>query len=123
MTLDSAEDFFTSIGVNRHVPRLARCHGAVRFDIMTPDGVDSWRVDIIKGEVTATRDRSPAEAVVRAEKAIVDGVVRGDVNPVAATLRGVLVVEGNWDLLLLIQRLFNDRQLRAAPDLIDAETK
>jgi hypothetical protein len=123
MTFDSAEEFFASIGADRHVPRLSRCRGSVRFDILSPDAVDSWRVDVVKGDVKVARDDSPAEAVVRADKAIIDGVVRGDVNPVAATLRGVMVVEGNWDLLLLLQRLFNDPALQAGRDPIEAETK
>jgi len=123
MSSDSAVDFFASIGAGRHVPRLSRCRGAVRFDMTTPGGVESWRIDIDKGDVTATRDGAPAEAVVRADKTTIDGIVRGEVNPVAATLRGIVFVEGNWDLLLLIQRMFNDPSLRDAPVPIDAETK
>jgi hypothetical protein len=123
MSSDSAEDFFASIGAGRHVSRLSRCRGSVRFDMVSPAGVESWRIDIEKGDVTAARDGSPADAVARADKEIVDGIIRGDVNPVAATLRGVLAVEGNWDLLLLVPRLLNDPALRDAPVPIEAETK
>ena len=123
MSFDTAADFFAAIGGDFHVQGLSRCHGSVRFDVMRPDGTDSWRVDIMKGDITVTRDDSPADAVVRADKALIDGIVRGDVNPVAATLRGVLVVEGNWDLLLLCQRLFNDPSLGAERELIESQTK
>jgi putative sterol carrier protein len=122
VSIDTAEDFFSAIPDDLHVQRLARCRGSVRFDIVGSRGTDSWRVDINKGDIVVTRDDAPADAVAYADKAVIDGIIRGEVNAVAATLRGVLVVEGNWDLLLLCQRLFNESSLRAEQDVADAKT-
>jgi putative sterol carrier protein len=43
---------------------------------------------------------------MRADKDVFDKLVSGRLNPVAAMLRGDLALEGNWRLLILIQRLF-----------------
>jgi hypothetical protein len=123
VSISTAEEFFTAISGDFHVPRLSRCHGSVRLDLMRRDGSDSWRLDINKGDITVTRDDGPADAVLRADEAVIDGVVRGEVNPVAATLRGVMTVEGNWDLLLLSQRIFRDPTLLAERGLIDSQTQ
>jgi len=43
---------------------------------------------------------------VRADKAVFNGMARGEVNPTAALLRGGLIAEGDPELLLRLQRLF-----------------
>ena len=109
MSGSSTEDFFAALDDHEHFPRLSRCAGAVRFDILGPEGVDhTWRVEIDKGNVSVSEDDAPADAVVRADRVVMDGIVNGEVNAVAATLRGVVAIEGNWDLILMCQRMFAD---------------
>ncbi len=47
-----------------------------------------------------------ASCVVRADRAVFDKVAAGRMNAVAAVLRGDLQVEGDWRLLVRMQRLF-----------------
>jgi putative sterol carrier protein len=110
---DLVVEFFAGLAERGHVHPLRRCTGSVRFDIVSPAAVDHWRVEIAKGDVTVARDAGPADAVVRADKAVIEGLLRGEVNAVAATLRGVVVVEGDWDLVLMSQRLFAGAALAA----------
>jgi putative sterol carrier protein len=46
-----------------------------------------------------------ADCVVRTESAVFDGIASGEVNPVAAVLRGAIGIEGNPELLMLLRRL------------------
>ena len=47
-----------------------------------------------------------ATCAIRVEKPVLDRIVTGRLNAVAAVLRGDLVVDGDWRLLVRIQRLF-----------------
>ncbi len=49
---------------------------------------------------------------MRADKAVFDKVASGRLNAVAAVLRGDLQVEGDWRLLVRMQRLFPGRRER-----------
>ena len=106
MSADSAVEFFAPLGQRGHGARLVHHDGTVRFDLAADGRVEHWYLTIAKGELTVSNDDGPADAVISGEKAVVDGVLRGEINAVAATLRGVLAVSGNWDLVLLCQRLF-----------------
>ena len=53
--------------------------------------------------------------VVRADKGVFDRVASGRLNAVAAVLRGDVVVEGDWRMLVRMQRLFRPAST-AAPD-------
>ena len=89
-----------------HEPRLAGFTGTVRFDLAHDGEVDHWFLDIAKGDLTVSNHDGPADAVISGDRTVIDGVLAGDVNPVAATLRGVMTIAGDWDLLFLCQRLF-----------------
>ena len=46
-----------------------------------------------------------ADCVVRADSSVFDGIASGEMNPVAALLRGAIAVEGDPELLILLRRL------------------
>jgi hypothetical protein len=48
----------------------------------------------------------PADCVIVAERAICDDVVTGRTSALAALLRGAAAVDGDWELMVLAQRLF-----------------
>ena len=79
---------------------------------------DRWYVTIDNGDIGVTRQPSHADCVIRADKALFDKMAGGKVNAVAAVLRGDLEVEGDWRLLVRMQRLFpgprSSRRKRAA---------
>ena len=58
------------------------------------------------GHVTVSRAAIGADCLVRADKALIDGIARGEVNATAALLRGELTAVGDLELLMVVQRLF-----------------
>jgi putative sterol carrier protein len=63
-------------------------------------------VAVTKGDIAVSDEDVTADCVVRADRALFDGVVNGETNPMAATLRGALTVEGDVQLLLHFERIF-----------------
>ena len=80
--------------------------GSIRFDLARADGIDHWLVAMKAGEVMVSRAAAGADCVVRADKALFNRIARGEVNAMAALLRGELIAEGDLELLMLVQRLF-----------------
>ena len=87
-------------------PLLEHAKASVRFDLLLDDRIDQWLVAIDARGIAVSRDDAPADCVVRADKAVFNGIVCGEVNAMAALLRGELMVEGDLELLMLVQRLF-----------------
>ena len=103
---DPSRDFFNRVNEQGFDARLGRARGTLRFDV---DGgpVEHWLVSIDRGgiQVSPVADEA-ADCVVRLDRAKLDGIVSGDVNPTASMLRGGIAATGNIDLLLYLQRLF-----------------
>jgi|SRR5919109_1133427 putative sterol carrier protein len=103
---DATSDFFDRLAQRGYEPLLRKLSGSVRFDISDGKRVERKYVAVDKGQISVS-GRGPAGAsIVRAERALFERVATGEVNPVAAVLRGELAIEGDWRLLVLIQRLF-----------------
>jgi len=78
----------------------------LRFELGSGRRREYWYVTISKGDVTAARTNEEADAVVRCDKALFDGMATGRVNATAAMLRGVLQAAGDLGLVMSFQRLF-----------------
>jgi putative sterol carrier protein len=109
---DSTVEFFEGLGRRGHEPLLEKATGIVRFDLADGKRTDRWFVALDRGDVSVSRRNMAAHCVVRAEKMLFDAMVRGDVNGMAAYLRGELTLEGDPELLVLIQRVFPGPALR-----------
>ena len=59
-----------------------------------------------------------ADCVLSCDRALFDGIASGEVNAMAALLRGELVVAGEPDLLVLCQRLFPGPRRPAKPEVL-----
>ena len=103
---DPTEQFFEELGSRAHEPLLAQAHGSARFDLVDGGRTARWLVTVDRGDITVSRRNSRADCVVRTSKALFDRIASGKANAMAAFLRGELVVEGDPELLMLIQRLF-----------------
>ena len=73
-----------------------------------------WFVTVDGGNIAVSSRGAEADCVVRADKAVFDKVVSGRLNAVAAVLRGDLEVDGDWRLLVRMQRLFPGRATSSA---------
>ena len=103
---DPTSEFFGQLAERGHEPVLEKLTGTLRFDLVDGNRVTRWYVAVQRGDVAVSRKSGPADATIRAEKELFDGVVAGKVNPLAAILRGTIAVQGDSELLALFQRLF-----------------
>jgi putative sterol carrier protein len=103
---DPTARFFEMLAVRDHEELLRKANGCTRFDIVAGRKTDRWFVTIDNGDIVVTRQPLHADCVLRADRAVFDKVAGGKLNAVAAVLRGDLEVEGDWRLLVRMQRLF-----------------
>lgn len=103
-TADPTAAFFRELdGQTQELPR--RAGGRVRFDLVEDRRTSSWLVAVHRGAVAVTRGRRDADCVVSMDKELFEGIVRGDVHLMTATLRGELTVKGDWEMMWLVRRL------------------
>jgi predicted lipid carrier protein YhbT len=88
-------------------PLLAKAKGTVRFDVEDENGTETWFVDIRNGDIEVSRE-STAEVTSRVQcsKRLLETLCGGSGNAMAALLRNELTLEGDAELLLLLQRTF-----------------
>jgi len=103
---DATEKFFEALATRGREPLLRSASGTLRFDLVDGGAVEHWRVAIKKGDVSVSQEKAKADAVVRVDRDLFDRIVTGRENAMAATLRGVLVPEGDLGLVMSFQRLF-----------------
>lgn len=112
-TKDPVERFFADLASREHEPLLRKASGSTRFDVVDGGRTRRWLMTVDDGDITVRKGNGTAACVVRADKAVFDRIVAGRMNAVAAVLRGDLEVEGDWRLLVRVQRLFPGRRRRA----------
>lgn len=105
MRSDATTEFFQRLEARGHEPRLEKATGTVRFDLTNGKRTSRWLVTIDKGDVAVSHRNLKADCVVRADKKVFDNIATGKVNPFTAALRGEVVIDGNTELLILLQRL------------------
>jgi putative sterol carrier protein len=102
---DATTAFFDDLRLRGHEPMLEKVKATMRFDLAHADGTDRWFVAVDKGDIAVSRRNAKADCVVRADRALFDGLASGEVNAMAAMLRGAIGVEGEPQLMVLFQRL------------------
>ena len=104
---DATTEFFHSwrrVGTNRcwRRPRArsasTSANGGAR--------AERWLITIDKGDVAVSHKNAKADCVVRADRALFDGIASGEANAMAAFLRGAVEIDGDRGLLLAFQRAF-----------------
>ena len=104
---DATTAFFQQLERRVHEPTLNRLSGSLRFDVVEgPRRSVHWLVSVNKGDIAVSKENSAADCVVRAERPVLDDVVTGRKNAMAAILRGALEIEGEAAMLILFQRIF-----------------
>ena len=84
---------------------LEQARGTMRFEL--GDGqAERWTVVIDLGGVTVSHANRKADCTVRAGTELFEDIASGEVNAMAAVLRGELSVEGDPELFVRFQRLF-----------------
>ena len=99
-------DFFDQLARRGHEPLLQRASGTLRFDLQHGAETDHWLVAIDRGDLAVSRKKVRADCVVRTDRDLFESIAGGQVNVVAAYLRGVVAIEGDLELAVLFQRVF-----------------
>jgi hypothetical protein len=99
------ENFFEELSRRGHEPRLRRMTATVRFNISDGGRTAHWRVEIAQGDIRVSRDSGKGCCGISANRAVFDGIVTGQVNAIAAMLRGALWIDGDRETWILVQRL------------------
>jgi putative sterol carrier protein len=101
------EKFFDELGRRGHEPLLERITAKVHFHITDGRHVANWLVEIKEGDIRVSRQSGgKGRCGISADRALFDGIVSGEVNAIAAMLRGALWVDGDRETWVLVQRLF-----------------
>jgi putative sterol carrier protein len=103
---DATTEFFSGLEERGHEPALEKASGILRFDVS--DGKKRptrWTVELERGNLHVSHRNAKADCVIRADHALFDGIARGEVNPIAAVLRGAIAAEGDVRLFVLFMRV------------------
>jgi putative sterol carrier protein len=100
------ERFFDDLVQRGHDPLLRKARGTIKFEIVDGKRVDRRVVAIDRGDITVSRRSVTCDGVIRADREVFERIASGRSNPIAAVLRNELFVQGDWRLLVLVQRLF-----------------
>lgn len=116
---DPSAEFFHALPERGEEPLLQRSTGVLRFDLVNGKKTEHWLVTIERGRMSVAKQNRPASCAVRTDKALFDGIVRGEVNALAAFLRGAATLTAEspreLEVLMLFQRLFPGPPRRNGP--------
>ena len=113
---DATALFLGELASAGHESRLGRAEGTIRIELERDGRTERWFLDARRGHVSVSQRRTPYDCTVRTSGALFDGLVTGKVNAMTALLRGEIEVDGNPELLVLMQRLFPDPPKASAPE-------
>jgi putative sterol carrier protein len=113
---DPTVELFDRLAQRGHDTLLEKYSGALRFDLTDGKQTHYWLLTIRKGNLAVSREHGPADCVLQADKAVFDGIALGELNPMAAYLRGLLGVQGDLELLTAFRQLLPGSS-RAGEDL------
>lgn len=103
---DATRQFFEGLAAKGHEPLLESFSGTLRFDLRDGERTEHWYVVLKKGDVEVSHGDGDAEMVMSTDLATFDAILGGEMNAMAALLRGVVTAHGRSVLLLAFQRLF-----------------
>ena len=99
-------EFFEGLALRKSASMPRTATTSMRFELTQDRQSEYWRVGIDQGGVRVSRDDAEADCVLRADRTLFDGIVSGRMNAMTALLRGALLLDGDPEALVLIQRLF-----------------
>jgi len=102
---DPIADFMDGVASRGHEPSLAKATGTVRFEVVDGRRTERWVLTVTRGELAVSRGNAHADVTLRAPRALFEQIFRGKANATAAFLRGALQIDGNVELIVLVQRL------------------
>ena len=102
---DPTAELFNRLGRRGHDELLEQIQGSVRFDLAGMTEIDYWLVTVDKGDLRVTQEERDADCVVHTTRARFDQLASGQANAMAMLLRAEIIVHGNVQLLVVMERL------------------
>ena len=102
---DATTEFFDVLARRGHEPMLEKLRATMRFDLADDGRTERWLVSVDNGDVSVSRRNARADCIIRMDRALFQRLANGEVNAMAALLRGAIAVEGDPQLLVMFQRL------------------
>jgi putative sterol carrier protein len=103
---EETADFLVALDRAGNESRLGRAEGTVRVELDRDGRTERWFLALRRGKVSVSRRRTPYDCTIHTSGALFDAMVSGRANAMTALLRGEVEVDGNPELLVLLQRLF-----------------
>lgn len=103
---DPTTEFFAELERRGHEKLLEKVKATIRFDIAQGKKTARWLVTIDRGDITVSRRNASADSTVRVERPFFEQLITGHANATAEVLRGRLVITGEIEPLILLQRIF-----------------
>lgn len=103
---EATRKFFDALERHGHERLLKKTNGTIRFDLERDHEVDHWFVEIRGGIVRVSQQNSDADTVIRSDNVFFDRMARGEAKPLPAWLRNDITFEGQFRLIILLERLF-----------------
>jgi len=103
---DPTTAFFDGLRQGGRQPALAHKSGVVRIDLDDNGRSERWFVAIDDGAVEVSKRNQAADSIIRLDKQLFGRIATGEANAVTAVLRGEAALEGDWNLVIVFQRLF-----------------
>ncbi len=101
---DAIGQFFADLAQPGHLATLESESASLRFDVKDGASVQQWYVTVHDGDVAVTHRGDPADAVVTTDQPHLEAIMSGQMNAMAAVLRGVLDCQGSMAALVMFQR-------------------
>jgi SCP-2 sterol transfer family len=109
MTGDAVTAFFEDLSNRGHDPLLRSVSGTVRFDLVSGKTTERWLLEIRKGDLSVSHRNVRADTVMRLSRTLFEAVARGETNLLPALLRGEVMLEGDYRLMIMVRRLLRRR--------------
>jgi putative sterol carrier protein len=103
---DATKEFFDQLSRSGNERLLKTTAGTIRFDLEHDHGIDHWLVTIADGDLRVSREDREADAVIHTDEAFFERMARGEAKPLPAWLRNDITSEGQFRLIVLLERLF-----------------
>jgi putative sterol carrier protein len=102
---EPTRDFFTRL-TEQHQPLLESLTGVMRFDLVDGERTEHWYLDIHRGDITVSHEGPEPDCTVSTNLATFEAIVSGEMNAMAAVLRGAVEIQGRFALMTAVQRFF-----------------
>ena len=109
MSEDAVTAFFEDLGSRGYDPLLRSVSATVRFDLVSGKTTERWLLTIQKGNLSVSHRNVRADAVIRLSRDLFGGAASGETGLLPAMLRGEVVLEGDYRLMIMVRRLLRNR--------------